>query len=95
MSDVFACPRCRSTDWIRVENVEIDSTGKFVQTNDVAMKCGNCQQRIDINDEGAITPVDSPSPTSTPVNRVRSSVTADARGIGRVGQGFTPRRNEP
>jgi hypothetical protein len=83
--DKYQCPRCRSTDFRRLESIDVDSTGKAMQTEEEALKCDNCQQRVIVADDGTITAVDSVPPTNL-ANRVRSSVTAETRGVGRIGR---------
>jgi transcription elongation factor Elf1 len=82
MTTEFACPRCKSNDFVRLERISVDSTGKATAAADAGYRCVNCQQRIDIDEQNTITPIDSPMPGhGTVPTRVRTSVTAEERGV--------------
>lgn len=77
----YACPRCKSNDFVRLERISVDSKGKATECADAGYRCNNCQQRIALDESGTITPIDSPAPGASVGTRVRSSVSADVRGI--------------
>lgn len=79
----FSCPRCKGNDFVRLERISVDSTGTATGAADAGYRCINCQQRIDVDESGTITAINTPGPGQplASAQRVRSSVTADQRGV--------------
>jgi hypothetical protein len=86
----YACSVCGGVEFVPLLTIRIDSsTKKAIETQDRGIsKCSNCGRRIAMSEDGEIAVLqDSPGSLSavTLPNRVRSSVSADERGVGRVG----------
>jgi len=77
---IYACPTCRTTEFIRIEQIEVDdATGRAAQTLDLGvLKCSNCGARVSITQAGAVEAV-TRSEKST--MKVRSSVSASERDL--------------
>lgn len=82
----YACPKCSSTLFVRVESIIIDPAGAPIRTDEFGMKCSNCLQIFTVSE----TAIDLYSDVRRPAvaaggqqlpNRVRSSATAAERGV--------------
>ena len=74
----FACPKCASREFIRLEVVRIDTKGVALKVEAAGVfRCNNCNTRISIEAQtGEITIVEM-SAKATTVPRVKSSVTSE------------------
>lgn len=82
MSSQYRCPQCAAVEWIRLENILVDSEQKAIQGEESGiLKCANCGVRVSIGSDDKIEMVQTASqqPISRP--RVRSSVSAAERGL--------------
>lgn len=81
----FKCPQCASTEFQAIENIAVDSENKILESQDNGeRKCSNCGTRF-LLEPGKVPTMVQASPSRSPHagTRVRSSVSAEDRGIGR------------
>lgn len=80
----FACTNCGSTEFIRLEALELDSSNLVAAATDERQifKCANCGSRFHVDETRSVNLVQVSSQRSNSLPRVRSSVSAEERGIG-------------
>lgn len=78
MASEFACPQCKSVEWVRREVIQLDSQSRAVGARDSGVwQCGGCACRITIDERGAVTRVETSAKKTLP-GSTRLRVQSDA-----------------
>lgn len=81
--DLYLCPNCKSPQFQRIESIAVDAEGKAMDVISAGvMRCADCGLRVELMDDNSLMVMETaPQATRTVLPRVRSSVSAEERGM--------------